>query len=233
MNRASWRTWPRWASNLIRQSERGHLYAEALARLEAAGLTYECFCTRREIAEAITAPHAPAGTYPRTCRDLTVDEQQARRTERAPAIRLRSTEPNWTVTDLLHGPVTAPIDDFVLRRGDGAFAYNLAVVVDDAAQGVDQVVRGDDLLASAPAQAYLAQALGLPEPTYAHVPLAVNGAGQRLAKRDGAVTLRDLSAPSVWELIGRSLGVRARDLADLLAELDPTDISTEPWVVKT
>ncbi|HPU13274.1 MAG TPA: tRNA glutamyl-Q(34) synthetase GluQRS [Aeromicrobium sp.] len=220
-------------SAVVRQSERGYLYVEALARLEAAGLTYECFCTRREIAEAIRAPHTPAGTYPRSCRNLTVAERQSRRTEREPAIRLRATEPNWTVTDLLHGRVTASIDDFVLRRGDGAFAYNLAVVVDDANQGIDQVVRGEDLLDAAPAQAYLAQALGYDEPTYAHVPLAVNESGQRLAKRDGAVTLRDLSVPTAWDLIGRSLGVRARSLTDLLGELDPTKISTKPWVVKT
>src|SRR5699024_1545805 len=89
------------------------------------------------------------------------------------------------------GEVTAAVDDLVLRRGDGVVAYNLAVVVDDAAAGVDQVVRADDLLSSAPRQAYLAHLLELPEPGYAHVPLAVNASGARLAKRDGAVTLRD------------------------------------------
>lgn len=220
-----------WDGPVVRQSERDHLYAAALERLTAAGRTFECFCTRREIAEAVRAPHAPPGSYPGTCRDLTGAERAARRTERTPAIRLRAPAREWTIRDLLRGEVTGPVDDVVLRRGDGAHAYHLAVVVDDGDQGVDQIVRGDDLLDSAPAQAQLAHLLGLPEPTYAHVPLALSPEGRRLAKRDGAVTLRDLSPERAWELIGASLGVRARSPAALLDELDPTGISLEPWVV--
>lgn len=221
-----------WDPPVVRQSERDPIYRTALARLTESGLTFECFCTRREIAEAVSAPHTPPGTYPGTCRDLSDSERAVRRAERAPAIRLRADTRTWTVQDALHGRITGHVDDLVLRRGDGAHAYNLAVVVDDGAQGVDQVVRGDDLLDAAPAQAYLARALGLSEPTYAHVPLALNADGRRLAKRDGAVTLRDLSVEAVWEMIGASLGVVARSPEALLAELDPFEIPREPWIVE-
>ncbi len=220
-----------WDPPVVRQSERDDLYADALVRLAEAGLTFECFCTRREIAEAVRAPHVSPGAYPGTCRRLTEAERDARRADRAPAIRLRADAPTWTIHDVLEGEVRGDVDDLVLRRGDGAHAYNLAVVVDDGEQGVDQVVRGLDLIDAAPAQAYLAHALGLPEPVYAHVPLALNAEGRRLAKRDGAVTLRDLSPEVAWELIGDSLGVGARSPEDLLAELDPAEIPRIPWVV--
>src|SRR5919112_3799508 len=182
-----------WDGDVVRQTARGPYYADAISRLEAAGLTYECFCTRREIQEAPAAPHAPQGAYPGTCRDLSMAEIQAKRTQRPAAIRLRSAVDHWTVEDALHGSFTGVVDDFVLRRNDGVTAYNLAVVVDDAEQGIDQVVRGDDLLPSTPRQAYLASLLNMPVPEYAHVPLVVNADGARLAKRDGAVTLRDLA----------------------------------------
>lgn len=222
-----------WDPPVVRQSERDDLYAAALARLTDAGLTFECYCTRREIAEAVRAPHAAPGTYPGTCRHLTEAERAARRADRAPAIRLRAAVASWTIHDLLEGEVRGDVDDLVLRRGDGAHAYNLAVVVDDGEQGVDQVVRGLDLIDAAPAQAYLAQALGLDQPTYAHVPLALNAEGRRLAKRDGAVTLRDLTPAVAWDLIGSSLGVDARSPEQLLAELEPTKIPRNPWVVRT
>src|SRR5690606_33155528 len=135
-----------WEQPVVRQSERDALYAAALARLTDASLTFECFCTRREITEAVRAPHHPPGAYPGTCRDLTEAERAARRAERPPAIRLRAQAERWTVHDALHGTVDGHVDDVMLRRGDGAHAYNLAVVVDDGEQGVDQVVRGDDLL---------------------------------------------------------------------------------------
>jgi len=220
-----------WDPPVVRQSERDHLYAAALERLTEAGLTVECFCTRREIAEAVRAPHQSPTAYPGTCRDLTEQERDARRAERTPAIRLRADETVWTVHDLLAGDVVGVVDDLVLRRNDGAHAYNLAVVVDDAEQGVDQVVRGSDLIDAAPAQAYLAHVLGHERPTYAHVPLALNADGRRLAKRDGAVTLRDLSPAAAWDLIGASLGVAARSPEELLGELDPLRIPRDPWVI--
>ncbi len=144
------------------------------------------------------------------------------------------------MTDELHGLVTRVVDDFVLRRGDGTYAYNLAVVVDDGEQGVDQVVRGDDLLSSAPRQAWLAHRLGLTEPAYVHVPLAVNADGRRLAKRDGAVTLADLSDRGVTPQDVLTRIAASLRLADpheavttdvLLGRFDPSRLPREPWLV--
>ncbi|MGH1564173.1 tRNA glutamyl-Q(34) synthetase GluQRS [Mumia sp. DW29H23] len=224
-----------WDPPVVMQSQRRPAYDEAVATLVARGLTYECFCTRREIAEAASAPHGVPGHYPGTCRRLTEEERAARRAERPAALRLASGVDQFTVRDVLHGTYTGPVDDLVLVRNDGVPAYNLAVVVDDAAMEVDQVVRGDDLLASAPRQAYLATLLGTVPPHYAHVPLAVNGLGKRLAKRDGAVTLADLealgwSAADLVAAIAASLGMVARDAAGMLAAFDPAELPRTPWV---
>ncbi|WP_262851220.1 tRNA glutamyl-Q(34) synthetase GluQRS [Mumia quercus] len=224
-----------WDPPVVRQSERRAVYKEAVAGLVARGLTYECFCTRREIAEAASAPHGTPGLYPGTCRRLSDAERAQRRAERPAALRLAAGVAQYTVRDLLHGAYTGPVDDLVLVRNDGVPAYNLAVVVDDGAMGVDQVVRGDDLLASAPRQAYLATLLGLAPPVYAHVPLALNADGKRLAKRDGAVTLADLhargwSTADVVATIADSLGMAARDAAGMLAEFDPASLPRTPWV---
>ncbi|HET6269134.1 MAG TPA: tRNA glutamyl-Q(34) synthetase GluQRS, partial [Arthrobacter sp.] len=169
-----------WDGGVVRQTDREPLYTEAIGRLTAAGLSYECFCTRREIQEAPSAPHAPQGAYPGTCRNLSAAERELKRAARPAALRLRAARGEGTVQDMLHGSYTGVVDDFVLRRNDGVAAYNLAVVVDDAAQGIDQVVRGDDLLPSTPRQAYLASLLDLPAPEYAHVPLVLNADGARL-----------------------------------------------------
>lgn len=224
-----------WDPPVVRQSERRAVYEDAVAGLVARGLTYECFCTRREIAEAASAPHGTPGLYPGTCRRLSDAERAQRRAERPAALRLAAGVAQFTVRDLLHGAYTGPVDDLVLVRNDGVPAYNLAVVVDDGAMGVDQVVRGDDLLASAPRQAYLATLLGLAPPVYAHVPLALNADGKRLAKRDGAVTLADLhasgwSTADVVATIADSLGMAARDAAGMLAEFDPASLPRTPWV---
>jgi len=221
-----------WDGPVLRQSERQDAYAAALAALTDAGLTYPCFCTRREILDAPTAPHAPPGTYPGTCRDLTDAERDHRAAERPAALRLRADVAEWTVTDTLHGEFTGVVDDFVLQRNDGVPAYNLAVVVDDAAQGVDQIVRGNDLLTSAPRQAHLASLLGLPVATYAHVPLALNASGARLAKRDGAVTRVELEARGIdtFALIVASLGMSGSSPHDLLPRFDPRSLPTDPWV---
>ncbi len=221
---------------VVRQSEQTGRYEQALGLLQSRGLVYECFCTRRDVAEAASAPHGRPGFYPGTCRGLGADERDRRRAERPPSLRLAAGVGTWHIEDLLAGHVTAPVDDFVLRRNDGVIAYNLAVVVDDAAQGIDQVVRGDDLLESAPRQAYLASLLGLPVPTYAHVPLAISPGGRRLAKRDGAVTLEDLarlgwSAHAVLALILASLGLPAGSLGAALASFDPARLPRYPWVV--
>ncbi|MGE2720116.1 tRNA glutamyl-Q(34) synthetase GluQRS [Mycolicibacterium celeriflavum] len=216
------------------QSENPERYAAAIAELEGRGLLYECYCSRRDIAQAPRAPHAPQGAYPGTCRDLTDAERAQRRAEtgRPPALRLRTDAIVHTVHDILHGEYTGIVDDFVVRRGDGVPAYNLAVVVDDAAQSVDQVVRGDDLLPSSPRQAYLARMLGYTEPVYAHVPLVLNEDGARLAKRDGAVTLAEIGVPRALAQIGESLGWRARDVEGMLAEFDPQRLPRRPWIYR-
>lgn len=220
---------------VVWQSERLSLYEEALATLP----TYPCFCTRREIAEASSAPHDGGHRpYPGTCRDLTAGERAARAAVRPPALRVDARDAVVPVRDRWAGEVTGRVDDFVVRRNDGAFAYNLAVVVDDLAQGVTQVVRGDDLLASSPRQAWLARALGGAEPEYAHVGLVVNGSGQRLAKRDGAVTLADLTAAGwtparLLAVLGHSLGLCSAgedvDLGVLAERFDPA-VRPDRWV---
>lgn len=221
-----------WDGPVVRQSERARFYDAALASLAGRGLVFECFCTRREILDAPSAPHGPPGTYPGTCRDLTEAEREVRRRERPAALRLRAGVSTFTIEDALHGTYEGPVDDVVLRRGDGAVAYNLAVVVDDAQQGIDQVVRGDDLLSSAPRQAYLATLLAATPPGYVHVPLALNAAGQRLAKRDGAVTARELGARGidVLALIAGSLGLQGATPRELLDGFDLRAIPRDPWV---
>ena len=224
-----------WDGGVVRQTERGPLYEAAIGQLTAAGLTYECFCTRREIQEAPSAPHAPQGAYPGTCRDLSEADREARRALRPAALRLRSGITEWIVRDVLHGTYAGVVDDFVLRRNDGVTAYNLAVVVDDADQRVDQVVRGDDLLPSTPRQAYLASLLNIPLPEYAHVPLVLNADGARLAKRDGAVTLADLAAAgvpvaSVRDALLASLGLPPGPLERTLAVFDPAALPRAPWI---
>lgn len=228
-----------WDGPVALQSERIPQLLDRVRTLTDAGLTYECYCTRREIHAAASAPHGIPGAYPGTCRELSAAQRERRRAQRPPALRLRADVTEFTVRDELAGPFTGAVDDMVLVRNDGTPAYNLAVVVDDAEQGVDQVVRGDDLLPSAPRQAYLASLLGHPAPSYAHVPLVLGPSGQRLAKRDGAVTLRELrelgySAQDVLEWLGSSLGIEhpVRSTADVLEHWDPSAWPREPAVFK-
>lgn len=204
-----------WDDEPLIQTSRHDVHMQILNQMLADGHVYECYCSRKDIREAASAPHVPPGHYPGTCTELTDPERESRRAQleelgRSPALRFRPPTPTWTVHDDLYGEVTGSVDHFVVRRADGIPAYNLAVVVDDAFQGIDQVVRGDDLLSQAPAQSALASVLGFPEVTYAHVPLAVNSVGDRLAKRDGAVTLPQLkelgwSALDVLTVIVKSL----------------------------
>lgn len=225
-----------WDGEVVRQSERGELYAAALARLD----TYPCYCTRAEIREAASAPHGGAGEgrYPGTCRDLSGARRAEReRDGRPPALRVRAGESRVAFVDGLAGRHEGTVDDFVVRRNDGAWAYNLAVVVDDADQGVEQVVRGADLLDSTPRQLWLARTLGLPEPVHAHVPLVLGPDGARLAKRHRAVTLGERPEPpdEVRALLARSLGLAAPgevpSPAQLVARLraaGPGSLPTEP-----
>ena len=214
------------------QTHHPRRYDAVVDELADRGLLYECYCSRKDIQQAARAPHAPQGAYPGTCRDLTDAQRRARREEtgRPPALRLRTDVESYTVHDLLHGEFTGTVDDFVVRRGDGVAAYNLAVVVDDALQGIDQVVRGDDLLASSPRQAYLATLLGHPEPIYAHVALVLNSDGARLAKRDGAITLAEIGVPRAMEQIAASLGWRATTVDEMLEQFDPAKLPRKPWI---
>ncbi|WP_237159915.1 tRNA glutamyl-Q(34) synthetase GluQRS [Mycolicibacterium austroafricanum] len=223
-----------WDGSATWQSEHPERYDAVVDTLDERGLLFECYCTRRDIAQAPRAPHAPEGAYPGTCRNLDNADRERRRREtgRPPALRLRTDTTEYTVHDVLHGDYTGLVDDFVVRRGDGVPAYNLAVVVDDAATGVDQVVRGDDLLSSSPRQAYLARLLGHPEPVYAHVPLVLNDDGARLAKRDGAVTLAEIGVAQALRQIADSLGYEAHTVGGMLDEFDPRRLPRVPWVYR-
>ena len=200
-----------WDGEVVTQSERLDAYRDALARLR--DRTYECFCTRKEIEQAASAPHGDGHRpYPGTCARLSMAERNRRREQRPAAIRIRAEGARFTVTDLFAGTVTGVVDDFVLVRGDGVPAYNFATVIDDLYQGVTRITRGADLLGSAPRQAWLATLLGGQPPSYAHIGLVTNSNGKRLAKRDGAVTLNDLLArgwrlPEVVAELTASLGI--------------------------
>lgn len=223
---------------VVWQSQRLDAYAEALTELN----TYPCYCTRAEIAEAASAPHGDGyRPYPGTCLRLSQRRRAELAATRPPALRVRADSASSAVRDQWAGEVTGVVDDFVVVRNDGVPAYNLAVVVDDLAMGIDQVVRGDDLLSSAPRQAWLAEQLGGATPEYAHVPLAVNVEGRRLAKRDGAVTLADLAKygvdpAQVLSRIAVSLELAEPDepvsLPKLLDRFDPSALPRTPWVVR-
>ena len=232
-----------WDGDVVRQSDRFERYHAVIDELAARDLVYECYCTRREIRDEIEsaahAPHGPPGSYPGTCRRLTSRQRTRHRDAgRRPALRLRTEGQEITFHDLVHGSVVGVVDDVVLRRNDGVPAYNLAVVVDDAAQGVTEVVRGDDLLTSTPRQIHLQELLGMPRPGYVHVPLVVDAQGQRLAKRHGMpLALSELAELEVGphEVVGwiaRSLRVddagSAATLGDLVEGFDPTAIPSGP-----
>jgi glutamyl-tRNA synthetase len=182
-----------WDEGPIRQSARGALYEEAIARLAAQGLVYPCDCSRAEIARVASAPHpGEEAIYPGLCRDL----DPGRPMKRSPALRVRVPDERVAYADAVVGPVeqnlAREVGDFVLRRGDGVFAYQLAVVVDDLAMGITDVVRGADLVSSTPRQIWLARMLGAEPPRYAHLPLVVAADGSRLEKRTRGASVREL-----------------------------------------
>jgi glutamyl-Q tRNA(Asp) synthetase len=192
-----------WDGEAVRQSQRLPLYAEALERLKARGLVYPCFCTRAEIAASATAPHGDEGpVYPGTCRALSAEERARRMTDEAHCWRLDMAKALPAVGDLEWHDATAgwvradpgPQGDVVLARKDAPTSYHLAVTVDDAVQGVTDVVRGVDLFAATHVHRLLQALLGLPTPRYHHHPLLTDANGQRLAKRHGSPSLADLRA---------------------------------------
>jgi glutamyl-tRNA synthetase len=205
-----------------RQSERTARYDAAIARLEADGRVFPCFCSRADLARAAAAapgaPHGPADDgprYPGSCRELTREQRaELDRSGRRPALRFRADPDEVRFVDGVHGEqrcdVAAQVGDFVVRRADGLHAYQLAVVVDDAAMAIEEVVRGDDLLGSTARQLLLYRALGLPAPRFAHLPLLLGPDGRRLAKRHGAIGVRALLEGGATP--GRLVALLARPL---------------------
>lgn len=231
-----------WDGPIVRQSERTALYEEAITRLDAGGLLYPCYCTRAEIRSAVSAPHGipAADRYPGTCRDFTAAERAKREARgRPPALRVRAEGALVSFEDRLLGHHEEVADDFVVRRNDGAPAYQLAVVVDDAEGEIGEVVRGADLIDSTPRQLLLARLLDLRAPRHAHVPLVLGKDGQRLAKRHGAVTLSERcakgeGAEEVLAWMALSLGMaepgEKATLTGMLARFDPARLPLEPTI---
>lgn len=226
----------------IRQSERFDIYRGIVEDLRQHGLVYPCFCTRREILEAPQAPHGPSidGAYAGTCRELTRKELSERQASgRPPAWRLRTNHENYVVHDLVAGPTNTTVDDMVLMRNDGVPAYNLAVVVDDAAQHITQVVRGDDLLFATGRHIHLQRLLGYPTPQYVHVPLVVGPDGERLSKRHGSITLEALAArgigpDKVLVTLASSIGLeidRVTSARTLVGTFQLNRLPRSPWVI--
>jgi glutamyl-tRNA synthetase len=231
-----------WDEGPIRQSARSALYEEAIAKLAAKGLVYPCDCSRAEIARVASAPHPGEDVlYPGLCREL----DPARVMKRSPALRVRVPGVTIVYEDSVVGTVrqdlAREVGDFVLRRGDGVFAYQIAVIVDDLEMGITDVVRGADLVASTPRQIWLARALGANEPRYTHLPLVVAADGSRLEKRTRGATVRELrekavSAESIVGHLAFGLGLAptaapasARAIVERLDAGAPIRWSREPW----
>lgn len=233
------------------QSQRGEQYRAALESLTAGGYLFECYLSRKDLAEAASAPHEvadqatdqateqaaerPYGSAERALNAATAAQKRA--AGKSPSLRFAVTEADIAFSDLLAGPqrlAASDVGDFVVRRADGQWAYQLAVVVDDAAMGITEVVRGADLLRATAAQLLLYRALRLEPPTFAHLPLLLEADGTRLAKRRGSLTLRELEATGVRServvgLLAHGLGfvpelceLRASELLSLPAPPLPT-----------
>lgn len=224
------------------QSNRFDLYRAALAELKSRDLLYPCYCSRKELREAMSAPHNPGNRYPGTCRDLTPELREEKARSKEPALRFR-VESGTIVDfqDLVVGPVHADVEqetgDFIIARADGVPGYQLAVVLDDIAMGVTHVLRGDDLLDSTPRQILLYRAFDAQPPVYAHVPLVLSYEGVRLAKRHGAVSLEELrdaghSPEKIVGWLAWSCGLRPSPepvaAVELVADFAIEKLRTEP-----
>ena len=229
-----------WDEPPLWQSERTAVYEEAYRRLQEMGLVYPCFCTRAQLHAALApnlGDHEPV--YSRACSALTPEQIAARAETRRPAMRLRVPDLDVNFTDGLYGPLSENLEtgsgDFIIRRSDGLFGYQLAVVVDDALSGVTQVVRGRDILFSTPRQIWLLETLGYPVPEYIHIPLLTDHAGRRLAKRDRDLDLSALSKRMTPEqilgMLAFSAGIlpenRPASLPELVRLYDRARIRTE------
>lgn len=206
-----------WEGPAVYQSKRTDAYEEAFQELSSKEIVYPCFCSRADL-HAASAPHQGEEIiYPGTCRNLSLDEQRKRLQVKDPSYRIKVSSSLFSFEDLFQGycefNLASISGDFVVRRSDGVFAYQLAVVVDDAYMGVNSVVRGVDLLTSAPRQQYIQQCLGLPSVTYGHVPLILDEQGRRLAKRSGDISIeyfrtkRGLTSRDFWGKLAYSCGI--------------------------
>ncbi|HEV3193132.1 MAG TPA: tRNA glutamyl-Q(34) synthetase GluQRS [Polyangiaceae bacterium] len=234
-----------WDEGPVKQSERTELYEKAVGALAGRGLVYPCDCSRAEIARAASAPHAgEESVYPGFCRD----RDPLRPMKRPPALRVRVPGEVVAYEDAVMGRVTqslaTDVGDFVLQRGDGVFAYQLAVVVDDLAMNVTDVVRGADLALSTPRQIWLARALDREPPRYWHVPLVVASDGARLEKRTPRSTIRELQKAGVSKerivgKLGHELGLAPTDTPTTAAALASLQVDLkipwrrEPWTIPT
>ena len=209
-----------WDLETAPQSQRSQVYDRYFSILEEKGLLYPCYCTRSQL-HNVNAPHSSDGTYvyPGTCRELTAQQQAA--FDRKPAWRVRVPSKIWTVEDMAQGTyqedLATDCGDFVVRRADGVYVYQLAVTVDDGEAGVTEVVRGTDLLSSAPRQMYLQELFGFPHPQYGHVPMLLAPDGRRLSKRDRDLDLGQLQLHTTPETL---IGVLAHS-AGLTPTADP------------
>lgn len=227
-----------WDSAPLKQSEHIERYSDIILSLQENNMTYECFCTRKNLQQVASAPHLPPGIYPGNCRRLSSNEKKERKSNsknRNPSLRIKTNNDQKEFNDLVFGPQIDRVDDFVLRRSDGIFSYNFVSVVDDHYQGINQVVRGRDLIPSTPRQIFLFEALQYDAPSYAHVPMVLNNRGVRLSKRDGAITLSELkdngwSYKDVFSLLCASVGVPdCRDPQDFITRFKPTIFPREDW----
>ena len=217
-----------WDEETAPQSKRSAVYEKYFEMLQASDMLYPCYCTRSQL-HSVNAPHLSDGTYvyPGTCRNLTQEQQRA--FDRLPAWRVKVPDRMWSFTDLLQGDYTQNLStdcgDFVVRRADGVYVYQLAVTVDDGESGVTEVVRGWDLLSSAPRQMYLQELFGFSHPQYGHVPLLLAPDGRRLSKRDEDMDLtylrKHLTAQQLLGALSFSAG-----LTDTNAPISARELST-------
>ena len=235
-----------WDEAPVYQSERTALYRSAMEALQQGGHMYPCFCTRAQLM-SLAAPNLgdTQVIYQRTCASLTAEEAAERAKTRAPAMRLRVPDEDVAFTDGFFGPVEENLardcGDFILQRSDGLFGYQLAVVVDDALQGVTEIVRGRDILSATPRQLYLQRLLGYPQPDYVHIPLLMDAQGRRLAKRDKDLDLSALAQrftpEDILGFLAFSVGlleeIRPMTLEALLPLFDWNKISHEDWRLPT
>lgn len=215
-----------WAGEIIYQSRRTELYDNAFHKLDDQGLIYPCFCSRADLRSA-SAPHfGEEYIYPGTCRQLTEIERKERLKDKSPSFRIKVPVRSYMFNDLFQGiqeyDLSKTCGDFIVRRGDGVYAYQLAVVVDDADMGITSVSRGVDLLSSSPRQLYLQEMLDLPQVEYAHFPLIVDGQGRRLSKRSGDISIEHfresakVTAQDLWGKLAYASG--------LINELQPCSL---------